>query len=107
LAKKDLIKEMEDKNLTMEDLNEEQREILEKNIPSKYYDYNLKGAVIHIGTAEQGHYISIIQDRENPNGKWYEFNDHIVKEFDPADIPSEAFGGDDDTFVSNINMQSI
>lgn len=60
LAKKDLIKEMEDKNLTMDDLNEEQKEVLDKNIPQKYYEYNLKGAVIHIGTAEQGHYISFI-----------------------------------------------
>ena len=98
---------MEEKNLTMEDLNEEQRAILEKSIPSKYYEYHLKGAVIHIGTAEQGHYISFIQDRENPNGKWFEFNDHLVREFDPLDIPSEAFGGDDDTFVNNFNFQNI
>lgn len=52
LAKKDLLKEMEDKNLTMEDLSEEQRAILEKEIPSKYYDFNLRGTVIHIGTAD-------------------------------------------------------
>jgi hypothetical protein len=52
LAKKDLLKEMEDKNLTLEDLNEEQRAILDKQIPSKYYEYNLKGSVIHMGTAE-------------------------------------------------------
>jgi hypothetical protein len=52
LARKDLQKEMEDKNLTMEDLNEEQKEILDKCIPQKYYEYSLKGAVIHIGTAE-------------------------------------------------------
>jgi len=38
----------------------------------------LKGAVIHIGTAEQGHYISISQDRENPKGKWFKFNDDLV-----------------------------
>jgi ubiquitin C-terminal hydrolase len=65
LAKKDLLKEMEDKNLTMDDLSEEQRAILDKEIPSKYYDYNLRGTVIHIGTADQGHYISYIQDRES------------------------------------------
>jgi hypothetical protein len=52
LAKKDLIKGMEDKNLTMEDLSEEERAILEKSLPTKYYDYNLRGTVIHIGTAE-------------------------------------------------------
>jgi ubiquitin carboxyl-terminal hydrolase 9/24 len=60
LAKKDLIKMMEEKNLTMEDLSEEQRAILEKDIPAKYYDYHLRGTVVHIGTAEQGHYISYI-----------------------------------------------
>ena len=43
---------MEDKNLTFEDLTEEKRAILEKDLPSKYYDYNLRGTVIHIGTAE-------------------------------------------------------
>jgi hypothetical protein len=80
---------------------------LDKSIPQKYYEYNLKGAVIHIGTAEQGHYISIIQDRENPGGKWYEFNDALVREFDPAEIPYEAFGGDDDTFVNNLNLQNM
>jgi ubiquitin C-terminal hydrolase len=56
---------MEDKNMTMEDLSEEQRATLERELPSKYYEYNLRGCVIHIGTAEQGHYISYIQDRES------------------------------------------
>jgi ubiquitin C-terminal hydrolase len=51
---------MEDKNMTMEDLSEEQRATLERELPSKYYEYNLRGCVIHIGTAEQGHYISYI-----------------------------------------------
>ena len=60
-----LIKMMEDKNMTMEDLSEEQRATLERELPSKYYEYNLRGCVIHIGTAEQGHYISYIQDRES------------------------------------------
>ena len=52
LAKKDLIKQMEEKNLTQQDLTEDQKLILNKQIPSKYYDYNLKGTVIHLGTAE-------------------------------------------------------
>lgn len=37
LTKNDLRKEMEDRNLTFEDLNEEQRQILSKEIPEKYY----------------------------------------------------------------------
>ena len=103
LAKKDLEKLMEDKNMTLEDLSEEQRAILDKELPSKYYDYNLRGTVVHIGTAEQGHYISYIQDRENQPNKWYEFNDHLVREFDPEDIAYETFGGEDDSFVNNMN----
>ena len=30
-----------------------------------------------------------------------------MREFDPADIPYEAFGGDDDSFMSNLNLQNI
>lgn len=99
---------MEDNNMTMDDLSEDQRAVLEKELPSKYYDYNLRGTVVHIGTAEQGHYISYIQDRENqPNQRWYEFNDDLVREFDPEDIPYETFGGEDDTFVNNMNLNQM
>lgn len=43
---------------------------------------------MHSGTADSGHYYSFIKDREHPeSGKWYELNDHIVRDFDPADIP--------------------
>ena len=98
---------MEDKNMTMEDLSEDQRAIFERELPGKYYEYSLRGAVIHIGTAEQGHYISYAQDRENQPNRWYEFNDQLVREFDPEDIPSEAFGGEDDSFVNNININQM
>ena len=81
---------------------------MEKKIPSKYYDYKLKGVVIHLGTAESGHYYSLIQDRENNNGKWYEFNDTSVKDFDVNDIPYEAFGGDDESLMNDIqNMKQM
>ena len=42
--------------------------------------------VIHLGTAESGHYYSFIKDRESD--LWYEFNDTIVRPFDPNDIPN-------------------
>lgn len=64
--------------------------------PKEYYEYKLTGIVVHSGTADSGHYYSFIQDREHPeNGRWLELNDHIVREFDPADIPQECFGGED------------
>lgn len=52
LSKKDLMKQMEEKNLTYEDLNEDQRCVFDKEIPQKYYDYSLKGTVIHLGTSD-------------------------------------------------------
>ena len=108
LQKQDLVKEMEDKNLTQSDLNDDQKSILGKQIPQKYYDYKLKGTVIHLGTADQGHYYSFIQDRESESNKWYEFNDHIIKDFDPSDIPYEAFGGDDESLMNDLqNMKHL
>lgn len=64
--------------------------------PKEYYEFSLSGIVVHSGTADSGHYYSFIKDREHPEtGKWYEMNDHIVRDFDPNDIPSECFGGED------------
>lgn len=42
-----------------------------EDLPDKDYAYNLRGAVIHSGTSEGGHYFSFI----NSNSKWYCFND--------------------------------
>lgn len=69
------------------------KEIPELEFPPEYYEYQLKGVVIHTGTAESGHYYTFIQDRET--GQWYEFNDTLVREFDPAELPAEAFGGEE------------
>ena len=58
--------------------------------PKDYYQYNLKGVVLHLGNADSGHYISLIKDDEK---KWFEFNDSKVMEFDVKRMPDEAFGG--------------
>lgn len=60
--------------------------------PNDYYNYLLKGVVVHLGYADSGHYYSYIQDRTT--GKWHEYNDTIVREFNPDDLPEEAFGGE-------------
>ena len=76
--------------------------ILKRRVPEGYYKYNLKGIVVHYGTADQGHYYSFIKDRENKNSGWFEFNDVLVRDFDPSEIPEETFGGDDNNLANNI-----
>lgn len=66
------------------------------------YEYNLIGILIHAGDGANGHYYSLVKDPtcaqpKSPNGErgneanWIEFNDHIVRPFDPANISSEAY----------------
>lgn len=54
--------------------------------------YDLYGVVIHMGSAESGHYYSLIKGE---NEEWLEFNDTVVRPFDFADLASEAFGGEE------------
>ena len=67
--------------------------------PKEYYQYRLAGVVVHIGTAEMGHYYSYININRGENGnnaqndKWLEFNDSIIKDFDIKNIEKECFGG--------------
>lgn len=55
-----------------------------------YYEYQLKGVVNHMGSAEAGHYYSYIKLYE---GKWLEMNDSVVKDFDYRLLEQECFGG--------------
>jgi ubiquitin carboxyl-terminal hydrolase 34 len=65
---------------------------LKGNLSAKEdYDYELKGTVLHYGTADFGHYFSYIKESEN---QWIEFNDERVREYDPRDIESDCFGGE-------------
>lgn len=54
------------------------------------YKYKLTGVIIHTGTADSGHYYSIVKDNKE---NWLEFNDTNVSYYDIADLPGEAFGG--------------
>eukprot|EP01138_Halocafeteria_seosinensis_P000815 gb/GECG01000836.1/.p1 GENE.gb/GECG01000836.1/~~gb/GECG01000836.1/.p1 ORF type:complete len:3386 (+),score=415.52 gb/GECG01000836.1/:1-10158(+) len=60
-----------------------------------HYEYRLAGVVCHVGTAGAGHYYSFIRDRVN--GNWYEFNDSIIRPFDPSKLEEETFGGSSDS----------
>ena len=88
----------------------------------EYYEYELKGINVHLGSAEGGHYISFIdveRDGENntpkiqssiENGviksRWLKFNDSIVTEFDTKDIPIESYGGFVNDNINNENCQN-
>ena len=54
----------------------------------KYYEFKLKGLIIHEGNADYGHYYSLIKT----SNAWYEFNDKIIKLFDPVELKERAYG---------------
>jgi len=57
------------------------------------YLYKLVGMLIHSGGADSGHYYSYIKERKD-DGRWLEFNDSLVSEFDIGRISEAAFGGE-------------
>ena len=59
--------------------------------------YILRGAIIHQGSAESGHYYSLIKGSE----QWFEFNDTEISQFDEKLMPEVAFGGSMDRQHAN------
>ena len=57
---------------------EDEREEKEKK-DEGYFNYKLRGVVVHTGSADCGHYYSFIENKE---GSWFEFNDEDVLPFD-------------------------
>jgi ubiquitin C-terminal hydrolase len=68
----------------------------------EYFQYKLQGVLVHVGTADSGHYYSFINDREHEGKGWFEFNDQFVHPFDPANIAEECFGGDDPEYETRL-----
>lgn len=69
--------------------------------------YELRGIVAHVGTADSGHYYSFIKEREPKGGveaRWHEFNDRIVTPFSPEKIREECFGGSYKFKVSRVSV---
>jgi ubiquitin carboxyl-terminal hydrolase 9/24 len=62
-------------------------------MPDDYYQFKLRGVIIHEGTAESGHYYSLIKPKNQK--QWYELNDRIVRDFDLNDLASYSFGGEE------------
>ena len=71
----------------------------DKPFSQEYYNYNLKGVVIHMGTADSGHYYSLINDITKKQPEWFEFNDTSIKKFDINNLAFEAFGGEDKSLM--------
>lgn len=91
---------------TQEGLERKENPDFISKYPSDYYNYKLKGIIVHTGTAESGHYYSFIQDRRSES--WYEFNDTVVRQFVTSDIPTEAFGGfDGEKSLKNRNAYVV
>eukprot|EP01105_Mastigella_eilhardi_P020178 TRINITY_DN4786_c0_g2_i4.p1 TRINITY_DN4786_c0_g2~~TRINITY_DN4786_c0_g2_i4.p1 ORF type:complete len:3017 (-),score=891.96 TRINITY_DN4786_c0_g2_i4:79-9129(-) len=68
--------------------------------PMSFYDYELVGVLVHMGTAESGHYYSFIREQSGGAGpRWINFNDTGVDLFDPATIPAQCYGGVEQTTV--------
>ena len=36
---------------------------MENDLPPEYFKYKLRGVTLHMGTAESGHYYSLIHDK--------------------------------------------
>lgn len=72
-----------------------------------YYDYNLQGVTVHLGSADSGHYFSYINTErdgkinspsfdyadENKAKSWLEYNDKNIRKFDINSLEQECFGG--------------
>ena len=83
-----LSKEREEKRIKRE---QERRELIEKYLKDGPLVYDLYAILVHMGGAYGGHYYAFIKSFED--GKWYRFNDTIVDEVDPEEIPIKSFGG--------------
>ena len=66
------------------------------------FDYELKGVVLHSGSVDAGHYISLVKI----NGEWYKFNDGCVSQFTAAELEHEAFGGRTTGFCASLLFYS-
>ncbi len=112
LAKKDREKERAKAKKEGRDIEEPPTQS-KVQYPPAYYEYKLTGVVIHIGTADAGHYYSLAMDREKEwlpeKERWYEFNDTLVEHYDPEDIRDDAFGAEEHNNMPGVEgaMKSL
>lgn len=89
---------------TVEGIDELKQELDQPERDESYYNYKLRGVLVHMGTAESGHYYSICSVRDVDTGlasniskckndEWYRCNDSTVTKFDPSTLAEATFGG--------------
>ncbi|CAK4716309.1 hypothetical protein LEN26_020380 [Aphanomyces euteiches] len=71
----------------------------------EYYEYELTGTIVHMGTAHSGHYYCYLKDPTTT--KWYEFNDTLVSSFNPEKLAQECFGGYEDDSQNMKNRSAF
>ena len=79
--------EMAPQNIAEEVADKNQHDLQMQEEPDECFEYKLVGVVLHMGTADAGHYLSYINTNRNSNNcdkpewlltdkdKWLEFND--------------------------------
>ena len=91
-----------DNNTIEEDLN---KDVFYKS--NEYYEYDLAGVNVHIGSADAGHYFSYIntvrgglnnvseynRDNIQHRDSWLKFNDSFISKFNINNLEDECFGG--------------
>ena len=95
--------------------NFEQEELIntapakKEELDDEEFEYKLVGVNVHMGTADAGHYLSLINTNRSgftgakpeanddwcntSSEKWLEFNDSNVKEYAFANLENDCFGG--------------
>ena len=92
----------EDEEMVVEELPAEKPLTVDLEDPLDF-DYKLVGVVVHMGTADAGHYISYINTDRSIDGdstnwgdthkqNWFEFNDSKVERFDFSELEYKCFG---------------
>ena len=61
-------------------------------MPESFFEYELKGVVVHIGSAFAGHYYSFVKER-GADGRWLCMDDTSVTLWDPSKMEECCFGG--------------
>jgi ubiquitin carboxyl-terminal hydrolase 9/24 len=100
---------------------DDQKQSVDSDSPEyqKKYKYELRGVVIHTGSAFAGHYYSFIKERPHvkwlPNGnvlsskpgQWYQFDDKTVKVWDPEAMAEHCFGGPAYSESGNSDLNDV